>query len=63
MCLGSTPKMPAPVPPPPRVPPPSPTADTVAQPGDAMATREGKKARKRRQGSKGMRTAGLQINT
>lgn len=63
MCMSpKMPKIPDPPPPPPPVPPPERRADDVSTPGSAQATREGRKMRKRRQGTSSMRTAGLQIN-
>lgn len=60
MCF-STPDIPTPEPPPPPPPPPSETAVSAASPGQATKDRVGGVASKRRRGTAGMRTAGLQI--
>jgi len=61
MCMPSTPKIPDPPKPIVAPPPPAPTAQKVGDYESATKDREGTKVARRRRGTAGLRTAGLQI--
>jgi hypothetical protein len=61
MCFVRTPRMPVMQTPTPPPPPPAPRSETVATRGAAKARQTGTRMASRRMGTRGMRSAGLQI--